>query len=130
MRFHQRTRPQPFTVASTKDGLEKLSKAIEGLKGEIAATNQRLGAFKTKHPLPPEPRPIGLEWHQRAATDEPLPADPFAWDAASLKQMGAAMRNLDDALRDIRAVRVDLERIAKDDDLRDEFRIWQQDQKK
>jgi hypothetical protein len=74
---------------------------------------------------------IGFDWHTRAETDEPRSAIEGALyqleaedsnDSVAITALFAALHDLDGALRDLRALRLDMAIIAGDSNLTSRFR--------
>jgi hypothetical protein len=128
------------TVKSIAAGLAKLYREVGNLRSEVAKLNDWLGEFKTRHPMPAYGPPDELSslWSTRVRpqTEEPTSAiraavyefkdtDDLAIPTKTLLAIG---KDLEGALRDIRAARSDIQLIVDDADLRSEFKNWQNNQ--
>jgi len=121
---YERPPPEPATLADVRDGLARLSRDIAALSEEV----KELAALI--RPLPKGRRPDSFDLslhtdHRRGETfSTPEPKSPIEealWSggtadtvdtqAAILKSMA---RGLDNALRDIRAAKMDIQGIAED----------------
>ena len=131
------TQKAPITVQNVTDGLAKLIKEVRQLQSEIAKLTESFHGFKIKHPIP-EPRiPYnkGFDWRTRPSTDEPKSAIRDIiyeyQDGDNLevptRTLFAIAKELDGALRDVRAARADINAIASDSDSRADFKAWQED---
>lgn len=131
----------PPSVANVTDGLAKLIREVRLLQREVAELHNSLKGFTGgerlrqfcvlpteagggSHAMPvtPDPRSaitqIIYEFPNNANLDIPT------------RTLRAIAKELDGALRDIRAARHDIEAIADDSDLRESFKEWQETQKK
>lgn len=129
------------TVTSVTEGLAKTIREVRGLQEEVAGLRRDLKGFtdanpvdRTRRVLPPEAGGRGLE--AKAETDEP-PSEiskvrfEYANDEnleIPTRTLLAIAKELDGALRDIRSAKQDIKAIARDPDLTEEFRNWQQSQ--
>ena len=120
------------TVESVKAGLAKLIREVGLLHREVAGLNTRLDKFTEKHPIPRRFRVVGLDYHQRPETPEPVSIYQEALrhlEAGEKPEIQhrlllAILKDTDGALRDIRAAYSDINAIVNDSDLRDDFKKY------
>lgn len=130
-----------ITVESVKDGLAKLIREVRLLQSEVAKLTGAIGGFTENNNRPRLwkvlPNSAGGGDRARYQTDEPRSAiEQLRYeygDASDLeiptRTLLAISKEIDGALRDIRRARLDIDAIADDSDLRDDFREWQERQK-
>lgn len=119
-------------VDSVKDGLAKVCRDVQLLTNEVHGLRKRLGEFSRGRDLKPYVSYVGFDWVQRPQTDPPrqeiaeLLHDLKDTDNLEIpiRALVAIAKDLDSALRDIRATRMDIDGISNDSDLRAEFRNW------
>lgn len=132
------------TIQSVTEGLARLIREVRHLQSEVARLTHTLNGFTDKYRetrrwyslLPPEANPDQRD-AARAETDEPKSAIrtinyEFNNNAnldIPTRTLLAISKEIDGALRDIRAARNDIEAITDDSDLRDDFREWQANQR-
>ncbi|RWA64410.1 hypothetical protein [Mesorhizobium sp.] len=137
-----KTAKAPVSVESISDGLAKLIRDVRMLQGEVRSLTDGVRGFTgsagPRHRwilLPPE---AGGGTRAMSQTQEPRSAISMArYEYGSnpdleipTKTLLAIAKEIDGALRDIRAARLDLREIAGDDVLREEFKEWQRQQKR
>lgn len=137
MNVPREPRPQ-VTLSEVRDGIEKLCRDIGSLQGEVNELRNMIGRFKKGRRVRPFIYASGLDHGrgERESTPEPRSQIEEALrllrGANTVEQQGlllkAISRDLDGALRDIRAAKLDVHAIVDDSDLRDEFRAWKDDQ--
>jgi hypothetical protein len=129
----------PPTVESLKTGLANIDRSLSQLKHEMNTVGSKLGKFKDQgargyswNYIPPEWMGENKSWRVRSETDEPknnigealrAGIDNDSVIAANLI-IRAIAKDIDGALRDIRALRADIEAIKDDSDLRGDFKDW------
>jgi hypothetical protein len=130
------------TIESVTNGLAKLVREVRQLQKEVAGLHASLRGFTGDNKyrihgwnvLPPEA--AGGNPAARAQTEEPKSTiERLRYEFGDnpnleipTKTLLAIAKELDGALRDIRAAKLDIRAIADDSDLREEFRQWQNDQ--
>ncbi|PAP91398.1 hypothetical protein [Mesorhizobium wenxiniae] len=120
-------------VESIKDDLAKVVREMRLLKSEVAKLTATIKVFTDKHPLPERtPMPPDLKRHERVATSEPrLEIDEAIYQLRNAnldhptQLIQAVAKQIDGALRDVRAARNQVEAIADDSDLREDWKAWQ-----
>lgn len=120
------------TIQSITDGLTKLLREVRLLQTETRSLTERLHSFTEKHPVPPAERTFDHDWVRRESTDEPHSMfRAFLYEIKETDDLEtptraliAVLKDLDGALRDIRAARSDIDAITNDSDLRGEFLDW------
>ncbi|RWE58387.1 hypothetical protein [Mesorhizobium sp.] len=100
----------------------------------MAKLTATIKGFTDKHPLPHHGPPAGLKDHERAQTDEQPRSEiqqlSYEFHYRSdldipTRTILAMAKQLDRALRDVRAARNKVEAIADDSDLREDWKAWQ-----
>lgn len=130
-----------ITVESVAGGLAKLIREVRNLQKEVATLTSAVKGFTDHNPIKrwgrSLPSDAGGSDLARAETREPFSAIQKAryeyGNTPNLeiptRTLFAIAKELDGALRDIRAARNDIEAIADNSDLRDSFKEWQEEQK-
>ncbi|RWC38324.1 MAG: hypothetical protein EOS28_30225 [Mesorhizobium sp.] len=122
------------TVESAKSHLTKAGRDMRLLHSEVAKLTATIKGFTDKHPLPRYELPAGLKYHERAQTDEQPRSEiqqlSYEFMTGSdldipTRTILAMAKQLDRALRDVRAARNKVEAIADDSDLREDWKAWQ-----
>lgn len=120
----------PFTPpASLRDAITRLLKDTDLIRGEIYQVKERLKPFTSTHKAPERPYFIRDNWYTSDETNEPRSAIQAAiWELEKVVDIDPATRaffgaltDLEGALLDIRKVRRDIETIAEDAGLKDDF---------
>lgn len=120
------TRP---TIESIGDGLVKIIQELGLLKSEIGQLNEKLKPLSDKADKRPQYR-TGLEWYQGTQTRDPeSEIERFCIEYRETDNLEiptraiiATIKQIDGALRDVRAIRADMEAIKNDSDLRAELK--------
>ena len=127
----------PATLSDVRDGIAKLCRDIGSLQGEVNELRNLIGRFAKGRTLAPYiyggPE-IDRFKGERAQTPEPksqiLEALELLKSADTVQEQSlllkAISRDLDGALRDIRAAKLDVRGITDDSDLRAEFKAWKE----
>jgi hypothetical protein len=112
--------------------MDRVARDLAVVRAEIGDIKRQMAPFLSRHSPGNAARGIiGLDWHTRTETDEPTSAIHAAlWDlgteeaadSLAVRALFAALRDLDGAFRDLRALRLDLATIAGDEVLTKRFR--------
>lgn len=131
-----------ITVDDVADGLVKLIREVRTLQGGVADVKKQIAGFRAEAKVSTQSRRTvppawqGASWQEKPETDEPNRfIQQVRWEmegnpdlTVTAKIMSAMAKELDGALRDIQGIRRDMSVIATEDDLKDEFRAWQERQ--
>ena len=131
------SRPQP-TVESVKEGCVRLANQLASLRQEVSGLSEKLTRFKRGRAIPVPASRSGHNWAvdrlrgESVETPEPQSAVNELEQELAGAEIGIASRallaigrELDGAVREVRAARATLQAIADDSDLRAEFKDWQ-----